>query len=339
MIQWLKLTDDQRRTSLNQASNSSGIIAKSIEKDWWVTLTLKALFQTPFAGYLIFKGGTSLSKCWKLIDRFSEDIDLALDPEAFGIKYVTSPSRGYLHKLKKGGCEFTGNDLMEALRIELLGLGLAEGSFTLEAQEVKAEMPDKDPQVLFLRYRSLFDPNPYLPDEVKIEVSVRSKLEPHLPVKIKSLLYEYFPNEAYLEVPFVVTAVRPHKTFLEKAFLLHEEFAKPHKDKIRTERMSRHLYDLEKMMDTPFAKEALSDPEFYYGLIDHRKHYSALKGVDYDGLAHNVIDFHPPESHIVAYEVDYKSMREFMIYGASLEPDKLFSRIKILCERFRKAKL
>ncbi|QDW24319.1 hypothetical protein FFJ24_005570 [Pedobacter sp. KBS0701] len=63
MIQWLKLTDDQRRTSLNQASNSSGIIAKSIEKDWWVTLTLKALFQTPFAGYLIFKGGTSLSKC------------------------------------------------------------------------------------------------------------------------------------------------------------------------------------------------------------------------------------------------------------------------------------
>lgn len=338
MIQWLKLTDEQRKISLDRASNTSGINSKSIEKDWWVTLTLKALFQTPFADFLIFKGGTSLSKCWKLIDRFSEDIDLALDPQAFGIEYASNPSRGYLHKLKKGGCEFTGNQLLQALRAELLAMGLAEEDFTLEAQAVRPEMPDKDPQVLFLRYRSLFDPNPYLPDEVKIEVSVRSKLEPHAPVQIKSLLYEHFPNEAYLEDPFEVTAVKPHKTFLEKAFLLHEEFAKVQKDKIRTERMSRHLYDLEKMMDTPYANEALSDREFYYGLIDHRKHYSGLKGIDYSALAHDQIDFHPPETHIQAYQVDYKAMREFMIYGSSLEPDGLFSRIKTLGERFRSAK-
>ena len=62
MIEWLALTDNQRRTSLEQAQINSGIIPKAIEKDWWVTLALKALFELPYANYFIFKGGTSLSK-------------------------------------------------------------------------------------------------------------------------------------------------------------------------------------------------------------------------------------------------------------------------------------
>lgn len=82
MTGWLKLTDEQRRTSIAQAAVASGIAAKAIEKDWWVTLTLKALFESPYAKFFIFKGGTSLSKGWKLIERFSEDIDIALDPMA-----------------------------------------------------------------------------------------------------------------------------------------------------------------------------------------------------------------------------------------------------------------
>ncbi|MEP7080911.1 MAG: nucleotidyl transferase AbiEii/AbiGii toxin family protein [Ginsengibacter sp.] len=79
MTGWLNLTDEQRRISIDQAAIRSGITAKAIEKDWWVTLTLKALFETPYAEYFIFKGGTSLSKGWKLIERFSEVIDIALD--------------------------------------------------------------------------------------------------------------------------------------------------------------------------------------------------------------------------------------------------------------------
>jgi len=73
MTGWLKLTDEQRRTSIAQVAVISGITAKAIEKDWWVTLTLKALFESPYAKFFIFKGGTSLSKGWKLIERFSED--------------------------------------------------------------------------------------------------------------------------------------------------------------------------------------------------------------------------------------------------------------------------
>ncbi len=78
MTGWLKLTDEQRRISVEQAAIRSGITAKAIEKDWWVTLILKALFESPYAKFFIFKGGTSLSKGWKLIERFSEDVDIAI---------------------------------------------------------------------------------------------------------------------------------------------------------------------------------------------------------------------------------------------------------------------
>lgn len=71
MIGWLKLTDVQRKATIDQAEQISGIAAKAIEKDWWVTLTLKALFQSSLARYMVFKGGTSLSKGWNLISRFS----------------------------------------------------------------------------------------------------------------------------------------------------------------------------------------------------------------------------------------------------------------------------
>ncbi len=80
MIGWLQLNEEQRRAVIDEAEQLSGIYAKAIEKDWWVTLTLKALFQSAYSQYMVFKGGTSLSKGWHLIARLSEDIDIALDP-------------------------------------------------------------------------------------------------------------------------------------------------------------------------------------------------------------------------------------------------------------------
>ena len=78
MIGWLhKLDDNSRRISLNQASLNSGITPKAIEKDWWVTLVLRMLFTSKYSKYFAFKGGTSLSKGWRIVDRFSEDIDIA----------------------------------------------------------------------------------------------------------------------------------------------------------------------------------------------------------------------------------------------------------------------
>ena len=85
MIDWLKnLNDASRLISITEASRISGISAKAIEKDWWVMQTLAIIFDMKVAEHLIFKGGTSLSKAWKLIERFSEDVDLAIDRTFFG---------------------------------------------------------------------------------------------------------------------------------------------------------------------------------------------------------------------------------------------------------------
>ena len=335
MIGWLNLTDEQRRTSLQQASARSGMTPKAIEKDWWVTLCLKAVFSTPYAGFFIFKGGTSLSKGWKLIKRFSEDIDIALNPEAFGREYVKEPSHSYVKTLKREGCVFTSTVVREALETQLVAMGVAAGNVTVEAAPVPEKIPDRDPQTLFVRYRSLYDPNPYLADEVKIEFSVRSLKEPFAGVLIQSILWEVFPNRAYEEIPFEVVAVAPRKTFIEKMFLLHEKFAAADAEKIKTERMSRHLYDIVQLMNEGIGQEALQDTELYANLRLHRERYIRVSGMDYEMLHPAKLSFIPPVALLELFRQDYTTMQVQMIYTESPSFDELMEKLNELTKGLR----
>ena len=335
MIAWLKLTDEQRKAIIDEAEQISGIGAKALEKDWWVTLTLKALFQSSLAEYIVFKGGTSLSKAWKLIARFSEDIDIALAPEAFGMEYVENPSKSYVERLRKKGCAFTSNELLAELKNQMAILGLPPSILIIVAAPVNEKYPDKDPQTIYLKYPSLYQPSTYIADEVKVEVSVRSLRMPFSKVKLHSLLDEFYLNPAYSETPFEVEVVDSHKTFLEKAFLLHEEFIKPDKGNIRTERMSRHLYDLTVMANTEVEQKALADHDLYDYLIKHRRWYSRLSWIEYDGLGHETISFIPTGDFLELYKTDYRSMQEQMIYGETVTFEQMIETLKELQDRFR----
>jgi hypothetical protein len=336
MIGWLlNLTDEQRRETLAQAAQESGMRAEVVEKDWWVTLTLKALFSTPYAQHMVFKGGTSLSKCWHLITRFSEDIDIALSPEAFEMKYEETPSKGYVKKLKRKGCAFTSNELKNAVENRLLALGVPEGMLTITAAPVPEDFPDTDPQTIFIKYPSLYDPLAYIPDSVKIEVSVRSLNTPHTQRNIQSVLNEFFPQPVYGETPFPVSVVEARKTFLEKAFLLHEEFKKPDRSRIRAERMSRHIYDLASMAHTEIELAALADHKLYEELITHRKWYTGYTYLDYESLGHSLIEFVLPDDLKEVYRKDYQTMQEQMIYGDTKGFDELLETLNLLQRRFR----
>ncbi|MBO9633157.1 MAG: nucleotidyl transferase AbiEii/AbiGii toxin family protein [Chitinophagaceae bacterium] len=335
MTNWLKLTDEQRKATIDQAEQKSGISAKAIEKDWWVTLTLKALFGSRYASYMVFKGGTSLSKCWKLIERFSEDIDIALAPEVFGMEYRDSPSKSRVDRLRRAGCSFTTNELKAELSRQFEALEVPANMVLIEAAPISDKFPDTDPQTLFVKYPSLYSPNRYLADEVKIEVSVRSLRVPYASASVNSLLYEINPNQAYAEEEFFVEAVDPRKTFLEKIFLLHEEFKKPDTAKIKTERMSRHLYDLGKIMTTSFGGLALEDHDLYDNLIKHRQWYSRISWVDYSTLARKTISFIPPEEIVQLFNQDYEQMQEQMIYGEALSFDDLIQQLKLLQKELR----
>jgi hypothetical protein len=339
MTGWLNLTNEQRRATINYAEQISGINAKAIEKDWWVTLTLKALFQSAYSKNIAFKGGTSLSKCWKLIARLSEDIDIAVAPEAFGLKYVEHPSKNVVKQLKRKGCSFTSNELRAELEKQISILGVPAGMVVIGATAVPNYFPDTDPQTLYVRYPSLYEPNKYLADEVKIESSVRSLRIPNTDVSIHSLLNEINPNPAYGEAPFFVNAVEPGKTFLEKVFLLHEEFGRPDKSKIRFHRMSRHLYDLGNIMHTSFGREALNDFNLYDYLIKHREWYHKISWVDYKNLERTTLSFIPPAEVLDVYRQDYKLMQEQMIYGDTMAFDDLIDQLKILQNEFRKNRM
>jgi len=148
---------------------------------------------------------------------------------------------------------------------------------------------------------------------------------------IRSLIGESFDGED-TDAESLVRTVVPTRTFLEKLFLLAEEFQK---EKPRSVRMSRHLYDLAKLMDTEFGEEALSNLELYDAIVEHRKVYYALKYVNYDLHAPSTINFTIPESLMEAWQDDYADMRRFFIYGESLEFDALMEKMRELQQRVR----
>ena len=151
---------------------------------------------------------------------------------------------------------------------------------------------------------------------------------------ISSYVEQTFPDEDDSATATIRT-VLPTRTFLEKAFLLCEEFQK---QTPRYVRMSRHLYDLERLMDTEFGKQALQDIDLYERIVKHRSIYYAVGYVDYAKLMPSEIDFIPRQEIMKDWKDDYAEMCNHFIYGSALSFEKLLERINELQERFRHIK-
>ena len=321
---------------LQQTANGHpGINQVAIEKDWWVTVVLKALFQTECRDSLLFKGGTSLYKGFNLIERFSEDIDLSISHSFFGIEHTNKNQRD---KLRKTARRYIHEVLSEQLDFNLKNMGVS--GYNIENvnrwQDTMGEWhpidSDKDPTVIILQYPSVLeDAINYIPPRVKIEISCLSMDEPTEEREVHSLIGDSFPVEDN-GAGSTIKTVLPTRTFLEKMFLLAEEFQK---ERPRSVRMSRHLYDLEKLMDTQYGRDALTNRTLYDDIVEHRKTYYALKYVNYALLSPSTINFMIPEQHREEWQADYANMRRFFIYGQSLDFDMLMNRMAELQMRVR----
>lgn len=333
---WINNNEEDRTYMLEKTEEDHpGIGQAAIEKDWWVSVTLKALFQTECAESLIFKGGTSLSKGWNLIERFSEDIDLAISHSFFGINKSNKSQRDKLRKLSRA---YIQNKLSAQLDEQLKAMGITgyqiENVTTIENKngEIVPIDSDKDPTVILLHYDSLLSRKiDYIRPRVKIEISCLSMNEPVEEREIRSLICESFPDDDKDATCRIKTVV-PTRTFLEKIFLLAEEFQK---DKPRSMRMSRHFYDLERLMDSDFGKAALTDKALYDAIIEHRQAYYALRYVDYSLHHPDTINILPPEHVLEDWRQDYSNMQRYFIYGESLDFEQLMKRIQELQSRLR----
>ena len=328
-MKYTDLTEVQQQELLKQANIATRIQKKNIEKDWWVTQVLKAIFALPYAEHLSFKGGTSLSKAWKVIARFSEDIDIAINREYLGFSGELSRTQ-VSDKLRRAACSFVREKLSADIRQQLVSNGIREDLFSVHVNITSVSTVD--PEVIYIEYKTLFPFEDYVQNVVKVEVSGRSMSEPLQSVSLSSIFDETFPDAAFVEQSFPVSVVRPERTFLEKVMLLHEEFAKPTAE-MRTERMSRHLYDLERMLHTDIADRALNDEHLYRSILDHRRKFIGLKGFDYDTLYPQSLSLEIPADILPAWRKDYENMRQSMIYGQSVPFDELLTEIRQLNDR------
>lgn len=326
--EWLKLTTRTKQNIFSEVSKEIGLPDAAVEKDWWIMRTLEVIFSTEIAPFTVFKGGTSLSKAWGLIERFSEDIDLALDRKFLNFGEELSISQ--VRRLREKSFDYISKSLFPLLQtaFEVTELGVE-----LRLSEVKSK--DQDPLIIEIYYPSVTEALTYIQPRILVEIGSRSLREPYSPKEFRSFVGEHYAKQPFADSSLTIPTVNPERTFLEKIFLLHEEFQKS-EDKIRVERLSRHLYDIEKIMDTEYGNIGLTDKNLYEAIVHHRKTITALRGINYENHVPALINPIPPNSLSEEWKKDYEIMQASMIYGKSLSFEKLMERILLLKEKINK---
>lgn len=326
---WLQYNTDEKLVILQQTAAAKNVVEQAVEKDWWVSAVLMALSKTSWASFLQFKGGTSLSKAWGLINRFSEDIDLAISRSFFNLPEDTAQKRA---AIRRKAFHYIKETLIKEIDKILISLGINGYELELITQNSSAMIA-----TIEVRYKSILTmAMEYVMPVVKIEFSAMSLDEPNLEKEIITLINSQNP-EIDNEIKCMFKTVLPERTFLEKIFLLHEEYQK---DNVRIERMSRHLYDLEKMMDSPYAESALQNAELYKTIIRHRQKFNSIQGIDYQRHYSAQIQICPPEKLRNDWRNDYENLRESFIYDKSKKSfDELIARMLELTNRIRKVKI
>jgi hypothetical protein len=328
----LQLTPKQRSELFIAAAQQSGIDVVVLEKDFWVCWTLKELFRLPTIGeHLIFKGGTSLSKAFKIINRFSEDIDVSIDRGFLGFGGANEPEAGASNKEKQrrveglmAACQQKiADELMPALRDAIHGKIPRADKWSLLPDE-----SDPDKQTLQFAYPSSLPAgeSDYVRRAVKIEMGARSD---HWPCETKSVtpyVVELFPK-GFKQAACDVKVLAAERTFWEKATILHSEFHRP-LEKLTPVRLSRHYCDFYELISKGVAQRAVEQIELLNRVAQHKSLFFKSSWAKYGEAAKGTLKILPPEHRITMLQSDYANMRE-MFFG---EPPKFDSILTLLKE-------
>lgn len=315
MSKILEMTNDRRRQVFEQTAARMNLAEIAIEKDFWVCWTLDKLFKLPFGQHLTFKGGTSLSKVWNLIDRFSEDIDITIHRDALGFGGNNAPHTAPSKNQRKKRLDALKNACELYIKDTLLNELDTAISADLPAAETWSLIPDpEDSQTLLFQYPSVFPTEAeYLRRWVKIEMGARADVEPADNVVIKSYVAETFPA-LIPDADVSVRALLPVRTFWEKAMMLHEEGFRP-PNKKRKVSLARHYYDLYRMIIAGIADEAAADLELFQNIANQREMYFNYGWVDYSTYKPGQLHIVPGDEQLPDWAADYNNMKDEMFFG------------------------
>ena len=265
-----------------KVSEETGIEASIIEKDYYVTLFLKRIVEA--VPNIIFKGGTSLSKCYKLINRFSEDIDLNIETDK-------RPTEGQRKKLK-----------------EAIVSIIDEFGFNLEnAENVKSRRTFNR---YIIDYPTVFSTH-YLKQHLMIETAVHIKAYPCKKMQATSIIYDYLENNGFHSLiarydldPFEVNVQMAERTFVDKLYALGDYYLS---DAIAEH--SRHIYDIYKLSEIVSLDDSLRvlASEVYVEREPHVQCRSAKPGIDMNRLLQEIIDKE-------VYKADYENITMKMLF-------------------------
>lgn len=325
-----------------------GTTSQNIEKDFWVCWTLDALFHgLPKASpRLLFKGGTSLSKGFGLINRFSEDVDITVFRDDIDAPATVAELEALSGKKRKArldairdACQaYIAGPMREALTRILLNRLTAAG---LTPRGARIELDDADPdgQTLLVWYPATTPHSDYVRAAIKIEAGAKSALDPNREVPIKPYVDDDLPA-LDLTVPSVRT-VKPQRTFWDKVVILHglrRWFDQRGGLRGGGQRVSRHYYDLHLLAQVPVGMEAAADADLGADCVAHARMFFNRPDFDLASAAPGSFALMPHDGMVDQLRADYRAMRG-MIFGEPPTFDHVLASVAAIEQKLNQTPL
>ncbi|MCI0747250.1 MAG: nucleotidyl transferase AbiEii/AbiGii toxin family protein [Verrucomicrobia subdivision 3 bacterium] len=332
MDAFARLPPDERRIYFDGAATARSFDPQIVEKDFWVCWTLKALFQLPEIGpHLIFKGGTSLSKVFKIIRRFSEDIDVSIDRAFLGFGGANEPEAGASNKEKQRRVEALKAACQQKIAAELhpaLRAAVQSKLGTNAGWSLRNDEDDPDRQTLLFDYPSSFPTGAagYIRRAVKIELGARADHWPFETRPVSPYVAEEFP-QGFREPNCALKVLSVERTFWEKATILHAEFHRP-PDKTMPSRFSRHYYDLHELIGAGVARNAEARLDLLQRVVEHKSLFFKSGWAKYGEAIKGQLRLAPPEFRIKALREDYAKMRQ-MFFEEPPAFEQMIEKLKV----------
>ena len=297
--------DERSRMELfSQTAANRGFHPAIAEKDFWVCWVLMKLFESSdLANQLVFKGGTSLSKVHRLIDRFSEDIDLVLNWELLGYgKHGDDPGQSHPTKTQLDKFNARFNEKAAAYINDVL-LGTIN-QLIRTCASVRASVLPSDPLVIVIQYPASFDLSAIRP-EVKLEIGPLASWVPSAKHTVRPYAAEEFPK-LFDKPDCEVVAISAERTFWEKATILHQQ---AHRTTIMPAGYSRHYYDLAMLANSPVRATALADLQLLRDVVEFKERFYRSPWARYDLAKPGTFRLIPTPDREKELVQDYRDMR------------------------------
>ena len=320
--EFLKLDAQEQQEVINAAAPELKMLPAVLEKDVWICFVLNVLFSIPKRRPMVFKGGTSLSKVFNLINRFSEDIDISVN---FLQDYERPISKTKASNIRE---EIEAN--LQEYKESLLAPSLTEAATTYG--DVLMIAPGDSDWEIHVNYKSVLASSVgYLKPRVKIELSGRNETEPSKPQKLQPYLASKTEELAFPEP--VVDTLLAERTFWEKVTLIHAELNAGRIEET-AERMSRHWSDLAAIMKTDTGERAITDRELCLQVVNHKDAFWRDGKARYDDCRNRKFRLVPTGKALAVLKSDYQSMLDVgMFFGAAASFDEVMKAVAAIEER------